>query len=113
MSPTLAAGTSARRPPRRRAPRTSPMTTDLPRPALLALLLGLALAGRGSAQPAGSVGGGTPPNPRSVGGGTPPNPRPAHLPRYRVDVDLDVERGVAQVRQEATWTNPAKAPTDR
>jgi hypothetical protein len=70
------------------------MTTDPPRPALLALLLGLALAGRGTAQPAQ------------------PTP-PAQLPRYRLDVDLDVEKGVAHVRQEATWTNTAKAPTDR
>src|SRR3954468_18433044 len=39
--------------------------------------------------------------------------RPAHLPRYDLDVELDVERHVAHVRMVATWINPTAQPTDR
>lgn len=38
---------------------------------------------------------------------------PVHLPRYRVEIDLDVAGGAARVRQLATWTNPTNTPTDR
>jgi hypothetical protein len=35
------------------------------------------------------------------------------LPRYKVDVHLDVAKGEARVHQIATWTNPTTTPTDR
>ncbi|MBY0231352.1 MAG: hypothetical protein K2W96_18875, partial [Gemmataceae bacterium] len=40
-------------------------------------------------------------------------PLPAHLPRYRVGIELDVPGRSVRVRQEATWTNPHSAPTSR
>ena len=36
---------------------------------------------------------------------------PAHLPRYRVTIDLDVPGHQARVCMLATWTNPAATPT--
>src|SRR5262245_16980611 len=46
-------------------------------------------------------------------GATAPGPtRPAYLPRYDLDVDLDVAKQVAHVRMTATWTNPCSEPTD-
>ena len=38
---------------------------------------------------------------------------PAYLPRYRVDIDLDVAGHSAAVYQTATWINPTAQPTDR
>lgn len=38
---------------------------------------------------------------------------PHYLPRYRVDIDLDVGKRTALVRQEATWTNPTNTPTSQ
>ena len=38
---------------------------------------------------------------------------PAYLPRYRVEVDLDVAGHRAAVSQTATWINPTSQPTDR
>src|SRR5262245_633875 len=40
-------------------------------------------------------------------------PRPAYLPRYDLDMDLDVAQHVAHVRMEATWINPTAEATDR
>jgi len=42
-----------------------------------------------------------------------PEVLPAHLPRYRLEVDLDVQQGKAKVVQTATWINPTNTPTDR
>jgi hypothetical protein len=36
---------------------------------------------------------------------------PAYLPHYDADIDLDVAGHVARVRLQATWVNPAAAPT--
>ncbi|MFO0927926.1 MAG: M1 family aminopeptidase [Gemmataceae bacterium] len=41
------------------------------------------------------------------------SPLPAHLPRYKVEVDLNVDDRLARVQQVATWTNPTATPTDR
>jgi hypothetical protein len=38
---------------------------------------------------------------------------PPYLPRYKVDIDLDVAGHVARVRQEATWVNPHATPTSQ
>src|SRR5262245_13826997 len=38
---------------------------------------------------------------------------PAHLPRYRLSADIDVENHVVHGRLEATWTNPNSTPTNR
>src|SRR4051794_32227411 len=61
-----------------------------------ALLLGGLLGGRAGAVPALPAGG-----------------LPVYLPRYRIDVDLDVASRRARVLQTATWTNPTAVPTDR
>src|SRR5262245_46687738 len=44
----------------------------------------------------------------AAGAGLPP-----WLPRYDLDVDLDVAARQAKVCLRATWTNPHPAPTDR
>jgi hypothetical protein len=50
---------------------------------------------------------------RPGGGHAAPAPAlPPHLPRYSVDIDLDIARRTALVRQVATWTNPTATPTD-
>ncbi|MFO0879580.1 MAG: M1 family aminopeptidase [Gemmataceae bacterium] len=43
----------------------------------------------------------------------PPTALPPYLPRYRVEMEYDVKALLARVRQEATWTNPGRTPTDR
>src|SRR5262249_8391546 len=37
---------------------------------------------------------------------------PPWLPRYDLDIQLDVDRHVAHVHQRVTWTNPHARPTD-
>ncbi len=38
---------------------------------------------------------------------------PVHLPRYNLAIELDLAHKQAQVRQQATWTNPARTPTSQ
>lgn len=64
----------------------------------LAALALLCLPGSGAATPAAPLA---------------PAGLPAHLPRYRLAIDLDLARHVAHVRMDATWINPASEPTDR
>jgi hypothetical protein len=40
-------------------------------------------------------------------------PLPDYLPKYKVDIDLDVANRTARVRQEATWINPHVTPTQQ
>src|SRR4051794_4222354 len=42
-----------------------------------------------------------------------PQPMPSYLPVYRLSMDVRTDAHVVHVRQEATWTNPHPAPTDR
>ena len=45
-----------------------------------------------------------------------PAPRqqlPWHLPRYKVEIDLDMVSHVAHVRRQATWINPTAKPTQQ
>lgn len=42
-----------------------------------------------------------------------PESLPAHLPLYRLGLDIQTENHLVRVRQEATWINPHPTPTDR
>src|SRR5262245_37298601 len=38
---------------------------------------------------------------------------PTYLPRYHLDIDIDVGRHLVHARMEATWTNPHRDSTDQ
>jgi hypothetical protein len=79
------------------------MVLDTPYSRFAAVFLALALCARAAS---GSPG-------PECAESHPPIPLPDYLPRYKVDIDLDVAHRLAHVRQEATWINPRTTPTQQ
>jgi hypothetical protein len=79
------------------------------RPAALALGLILCLAPSGRAEPAQPALSPPPLHPDPAAAAC----LPSYLPRYKLDIDIDVAGHVAHIRQEATWINPHRSPTQQ
>jgi hypothetical protein len=54
------------------------------------------------------------PSPKQIGApALPAYQIPPWLPRYDLDLHIDVEQHVVTVRERVTWTNPATQPTNQ